>query len=198
MPERVRHDDDLMPAIDRIVTRAGVAPRDLDAIGISIGPGGFTGLRIAVAAVKMLALALDARVVAVPTALVVAAATREEQVGAGPILVTLAAKRGTVWATTLARADDAWRIVDPAPGLVDAAALPIEGVTAVLGDRHLPASAAARCDAAGVPIVEPRFEARACLAVSLRRLAAGQTIDPMRLLPLYPREPEAVRLWHGA
>lgn len=198
IPERVRHDDDLIPAIDRIVARAGATPRDLGAIGVSIGPGGFTGLRIAVATAKMLAIVLDARLVAVPTALVVATAIRADEIREGPALVALAAKRETVWATTVVRDGVHWRLTAAAPVLAEAATIPLEGVTTVVGDRHLPDAIVRRCEAARIPIVEPRFEAGACLAVTRRLLAAGQVTDPLRLAPLYPREPEAVRLWNAS
>ena len=36
-----RHDDELMPAIERLVEKAGLTPRDLEAVGVSIGPGGY-------------------------------------------------------------------------------------------------------------------------------------------------------------
>lgn len=46
-----------------------------------------------------------------------------------------------------------------------------------------------------MPVIEPKFDAAALLAVSARRLAAGETADPLTLAPLYPRPPEAVSLW---
>ena len=44
--------DDLVAAIDRLFARTGVAPRGIRAIGVSVGPGGFTGLRTAVATLQ--------------------------------------------------------------------------------------------------------------------------------------------------
>lgn len=48
----------LMLAQD-LLTQANVRMQDLDAIGVGIGPGNFTGIRIAVSAARGLALALD-------------------------------------------------------------------------------------------------------------------------------------------
>jgi tRNA threonylcarbamoyl adenosine modification protein YeaZ len=192
--ESRRHDDDLMPAVDRLMKRAGPAPRDLDAVGVSIGPGGFTGLRIAVSTAKMLALALNVKVIAVPSALVVAEGCPSEEVQNGPIIVALSCKRGSFWATTLTREAGEWMITGK-PGLADAETTALGNVVALIADRHLPDAARERAAAAGVPIFEPCFDARACLAVSARLLAAGKTTDPLKLAPLYPRPPEAISLW---
>lgn len=189
-----RHDDDLIPAADRMMTRAGLAPRDLDAVGVSIGPGGFTGLRIAVSTAKMLAMALEVKVIAVPTALVVAEGCPAGQIRDGPIIVALACKRGTFWSTTLIRPSGHW-IITGAPAPADADTFSLKDVTALIADRYLPDAARKRAAEAGVPVIEPKFDAAALLAVSARRLAAGETADPLTLAPLYPRPPEAVSLW---
>jgi tRNA threonylcarbamoyl adenosine modification protein YeaZ len=194
LPPQSRHDVDLMPAVDGLFHRAGLAPRDLDAVGVSIGPGGFTGLRIAVSTAKMLAMALNAKIIAVPSALVVAENCPSEEVKDGPIMVALACKRGTFWSTTLRRRSGEWGIIGE-PGLADAETIALENVVALIGDRHLPDAARQRAAASAVPIFQPRFDGRACLAVTVRMLAAGQTTDPLRLSPLYPRPPEAVSLW---
>ena len=99
LSQSLRHDDELLPAIDRLYTRLGLEPRQTRAVGVSIGPGGFTGLRIAVATAKMLAETLGVDLVAVPSALVAAGSYR----GSGPIVVALAAKGETCWATRLRR-----------------------------------------------------------------------------------------------
>ena len=49
----------LMPMIDEVLAEAQAAYSDLTAIGVGIGPGNFTGIRISVAAARGLALALD-------------------------------------------------------------------------------------------------------------------------------------------
>ena len=178
----LRHDDDLLPAIDRTYGRLGLAPRDTGAIGVSIGPGGFTGLRIGVATAKLLAQVLDSSLVGVPSAMVVA----EGHAGPGPIIVALAAKGETVWATRVSRTAGEWTARDS--GAL-AERLDLDGVEAVVADHHLPLSMRRRCAEAGVDVVMPSFEPRHCLAVTARWLARGRTVAPIELTPLYARPP---------
>ncbi|MEP2717718.1 tRNA (adenosine(37)-N6)-threonylcarbamoyltransferase complex dimerization subunit type 1 TsaB [Pseudophaeobacter sp.] len=49
----------LMPLIEELLSEAGVSWSDLDALGVGVGPGNFTGIRIAVSAARGLALGLD-------------------------------------------------------------------------------------------------------------------------------------------
>lgn len=195
-----RHDDDLIPAIDRLARRLGIAPLAIDRLAVSIGPGGFTAVRVAVAAAKMIAEANTARgratrCIGVPSALVAAwahasaGAARDEAVA-----VALACKGDSVHLTVLPAG---WR-ADPAsvpPGTIahasDLAALPARGVRRLLADGHVTSALRDAATGAGVMVVPPVFGAPACLEVA----ALLPAIDALDLLPLYPREPEAVTLW---
>lgn len=77
----------LLPMVEALLAEAGAAWGDIDGIGVCTGPGNFTGLRVAVAAARGLALALG-----VPAAGV----SRLEVLGAGsgPVVATIADKRG--------------------------------------------------------------------------------------------------------
>lgn len=186
-----RHDDDLLPAIVRLFERTGARQAELRAIGVSIGPGGFTGLRIAIATAKLLAEGLGASLVAVPTALVVAASTLSP--AQSPALILLASKERSAWATRARFRNGTWEEEDDTPALLaDAGNLPLHDNPTVVADQHLPSELRARLSSEPVP---PQFSALACLALMERALAAGRTVDPLRLLPLYPRPPEAVTLW---
>jgi tRNA threonylcarbamoyladenosine biosynthesis protein TsaB len=193
LSEKGRHDDDLLPAIDRLFARAGLKPSDMEAVGVSIGPGGFTGLRIAVSTAKMFAEALGAKIIAVPSAAVAAESTADADVRS--VLVALASKQDTAWFTRLRRgAEGAWSICGEG-GLADAASLDLDGVDALLGDEFLPQSIRDRLSAAGIPVIHPQFDLRACLSVAERMLNTGEVVDPLHLAPLYPRQPEAVTIW---
>src|SRR5213592_2539035 len=63
----LQHAAKMIPMIDRLCAAQGWKPRDIEHVYVSIGPGSFTGLRIAVTAAKTLAFATGAKIVAVPT-----------------------------------------------------------------------------------------------------------------------------------
>lgn len=52
-----RHSANLLEAVDTLLKAAGMEVADLDGFGVALGPGSFTGVRVAVATVKGLALA---------------------------------------------------------------------------------------------------------------------------------------------
>lgn len=189
-----RHDDDLLPAINRIMAGASLVPHDLEAVGVSIGPGGFTGLRVAVSTAMMLAEALGVKIAAVPSALVVA---ESSGLDCSHAISALACKGDTFWATYLVRSERGqWTIAENA-GLVTATEFALDGIEAVLADEHFPLAARQRCSDLGIALIPPRFSAEACLRIATELLAAGQETDPLILSPIYPRQPEAVSIWEG-
>ncbi|MCU1395829.1 MAG: peptidase family protein [Ilumatobacteraceae bacterium] len=60
-----RHAETLTPAIEFVCRHAQVAVGDIAAIGVDIGPGLFTGMRVGIAAAKAMAYALQVPVVGV-------------------------------------------------------------------------------------------------------------------------------------
>jgi len=190
------HEDDLMPAIDRLFQRMGVSQRELVCVAVSIGPGGFTGLRIAVSTAKMLAESLGVRLVAVPSAMVAAHSARLDEGRDGDeLLVCLASKRETTWMTRLKRDAHGWWRIEGEAGIVNAATMQIGAAQHALADGYLPAEIRARLQHAGVRIDEPTFSACGCLAIARHMLEQGITTSSLLIEPIYAREPEAVRLW---
>ncbi len=84
----------LMPMLEEVLTEAGHTWRDLSAIGVGIGPGNFTGIRISVSAARGLALGLGVPAVGV-SGLEALAASHE---GALP---AIRAPRGQVYISLL-------------------------------------------------------------------------------------------------
>lgn len=61
------HSQTLLPMLDEVAKMIELDLNSLDAIAVSAGPGSFTGLRIGSATAKGLGLALNKRIVSVPT-----------------------------------------------------------------------------------------------------------------------------------
>lgn len=184
-----RHDDALMPAVASVCARAGVNPGDLGRVAVSIGPGGFTSLRIAVSTAKMIGEATGAACVGVPTALALASAARENGVR-GRVGVLLAWKRLDVWRQRFEISESGVQAVDQAGTVVELGAA-AEGCGALIGEQAVKdLLGLAGCRA---PLFAPEFDARWVLSASWGLPA----VDPAFLTPIYPREPEAVTKWRA-
>jgi len=61
----MRHSAEIFPAISGLLERFGKRPQEIEHIYISVGPGSFTGIRIAVTMAKTMHLANAAKIVAV-------------------------------------------------------------------------------------------------------------------------------------
>ncbi|MBR4173657.1 MAG: tRNA (adenosine(37)-N6)-threonylcarbamoyltransferase complex dimerization subunit type 1 TsaB, partial [Clostridia bacterium] len=64
---KLTHSQTLMPMIEEVFKRSGLAPSEIDIFAVADGPGSFTGLRIGVTTVKALAHAVNKDVVGVNT-----------------------------------------------------------------------------------------------------------------------------------
>ena len=83
----------LMPMVQQVLAEAEIKVNQLDAIGVSIGPGSFTGLRIGFAAVQGMAYGADIPVAPVSTLELMAATyVRQESAQAGEIMALLDAR----------------------------------------------------------------------------------------------------------
>lgn len=67
LSSNITHSRRLLSSIDWLMTEVDVDWRDIDAIGLSLGPGSFTGLRIGMATAKGLAMAADVGLIGVST-----------------------------------------------------------------------------------------------------------------------------------
>jgi tRNA threonylcarbamoyl adenosine modification protein YeaZ len=110
----MQHSSEIFPAIEGLLTRHGCTTQNIDQVHIAIGPGSFTGLRIAVTLAKAMHLAQGVRVVTVDSLDVVAAGlsgtSESNQAEAWPlplpdrIVALFDAKRGQFYASIYDRA----------------------------------------------------------------------------------------------
>ena len=64
---RARHTVELAPALAELFQRTGIKMDDLQALGVALGPGSFTSLRVGLAFVKGLALARNLPLIGIQT-----------------------------------------------------------------------------------------------------------------------------------
>lgn len=161
----------LLPLLEELLAEAGVAWPDLDALAVCTGPGNFTGLRIAVAVARGLALALDRPAVGI---------TRFEALAwghPGPVEVALEDGRGALFRQ---RFTDG--LPDGPPG--EAEPGPAPAALLCLGQR-----AGARAETLGCRAgSEAETVGPAALA---RLLAARGTAGAVSPAPLYLRRADA-------
>ncbi|MDO5620451.1 MAG: tRNA (adenosine(37)-N6)-threonylcarbamoyltransferase complex dimerization subunit type 1 TsaB [Paracoccus sp. (in: a-proteobacteria)] len=152
----------LFPLLESLLTGAGAGWRDLSVIGVGIGPGNFTGIRISVAAARGLALSLDVPAIGV----------------SGFEALRLGQPPGTV-ASIDARQDRLYVQAAGAPVLCDIDSLPeLPPGAACIG--HRAAELAARCGGYVATPALPLAEAIARIALS-RRMAPGPAPAPLYL-----------------
>lgn len=203
--ERPGHGPRVLELVDAVMAEAGVGWEDIERIGVGVGPGSFTGLRIGIATARGLAQARGLGLAAVSTleALAAAAAAPNVQM-AGPrpretdvggvrtVLALVDARRGEAFAAAFAGAE---LIAGPAAVHGDelvafAAGLP--GPVLAVGDGAI--RFRAQFEPAG-PVVPPDGDPlHAVRARQLCRLAAAARAGaPDAVLPHYIRLPDAER-----
>jgi len=196
--DRTRTHTERMPGeIAQVLAQAGLAREAIDLLVVATGPGAFTGLRIGLAVVQGLAMALDRPAIGVSALDALAWSARASETGAASMAVWIEASRGEVFGATYTWTPDTR---DPVP---DAA--PVVGPPAqVLADweASLPAgtvfvgdAAVRRADLIGASGRFTVHGAHPLLAGALGhvgrlRALAGQAGPPHALQPLYVRRPD--------
>ena len=182
----------LAHAIDELLSAERLTPRDLGLVAVSIGPGGYTGLRLGLATAKTLVRVLDKPLIGVPSTEVQAAS---DGLPLGVVLAVLDARKGFLYGARYERRHEAARPVELDPPFCR----PIVRVTSmwnpetyVIGDG-LPLLRAALPDVRGDAEAKPT--AADLLRVACERHAAGESHDESTVLPLYLRPSEAELRW---
>jgi tRNA threonylcarbamoyladenosine biosynthesis protein TsaB len=189
LPLSAHHAERLFPRIVEVMDGAGLAFSDLDRIAVTVGPGGFTAVRIGISAARALALATGKPVVATTSLAVMAHRGEEmlgEPLGARQLMVAVDAGRGAHYVQSFT----AGAVATGEPLLLTteeaARSLGRQGAV-VVGSSALAVAALAKEMGGGA---EPRFPDLQPHARNLALLAPGLTpVVPVR--PLYLRPPDA-------
>jgi len=189
-----RHAVQLVSRLDALLVGRRLRPRDVNHVYVSAGPGSFTGLRVGITVARTMAQAIGGVCcVAVPTAAAVAENARTEDWE--HLGVILDAKEGRVYSVVFARRGG--RIVGVwGPAVVsreeflERAPRPLLVIGEGLEHHDL--------SGRRVRIADPKRylpTAQSVWRVGRRMAAGGEFTEYRRLLPIYARRPEAVRLW---
>jgi len=185
-----KHSDLLVPMLMELLAESGLALKQLDAIVYGMGPGSFTGLRIACGVAQGLALGADLPVLGISTL-----ETLAEEAGAEQVLACLDARMNEVYAGLYQRENAVWRCL-AGPLVCPPSAAPIpEGDNFVgvgSGFAAYPEIAAARrlsrVDASLIP------HARAMARLAAPRLLRGEGLPAENAEPLYIRDKVALKI----
>jgi tRNA threonylcarbamoyladenosine biosynthesis protein TsaB len=180
--ERPGHVSEVLALAEEALAAAGTELGALDRIGVGVGPGSFTGLRIGIATARALSHATGLPLAAVSTlgALAVAA-------GDGPVLAVLAARRGEAFEALW---EGGRQVRVPAAVGPDELAAAAAGAALAVGDGAL--RFREHLEPAGVTVPPEGSALHRVGAAGLARLA-GQAplVDRDALLPEYVRAPDA-------
>lgn len=173
----------LMPMIQDCLATAGLGWSDVGLVGVTVGPGSFTGLRIGLAAARGIALAGGIPLAGVTSCEAVAHAVPDAERKGRTILVAIDGKRADLFAQPFS--EDLRPLADPAALMPDEAARLAAGPVVLAGTAagRLAASlpGAVLSAASGIP------DARVVARLALARWQAGTALAPV---PLYLRPPD--------
>ena len=193
LSSNVTHSRRLLTSIDWLMAEVGIGWRDIDGIGVSIGPGSFTGLRIGMATAKGLAAAGGIKLLGVSTLDSLAAQCVSSQL----VCSVLDARKKEVYAALYKRNDQnclhmigeisalspqelASRIDEPVVMVGDGLVVYREVFTEILGDLLTIAPSA---------LHEPSAASLGLLCASL--YLRNEFLDVGAAVPLYVRSSDA-------
>jgi tRNA threonylcarbamoyladenosine biosynthesis protein TsaB len=191
------HAERIFAAIDEVLAAAGVARGALGALGCDIGPGSFTGVRVAVASVKGIALALGVPAAGVGSLEAMAAAAFAGPAAPGDLVVpVIDARKGELFLAAFDAPGAPPRLPPrhlpraEVPAALDSLdALGAGGRLVIVGEvaEELPELRPHRARGPGLDFPDAAWIGR----VAAGRLAAAAPPDLALLEPLYVRAPDA-------
>jgi tRNA threonylcarbamoyladenosine biosynthesis protein TsaB len=183
--------EQIVANIDTILNKAGLALTDVAGIGVGLGPGSWTGIRVGVTVGKMLAFSTGKPVAGIPTLEALAYAARNESPLLCPVIGV--GTGGAVYAALYRSVDNTFvRIGDYYTGGIEGLAPLIKESCVMVGPeaRSYADSLVTTADVK-VKAVEALPSGAAVAALATLRLERGGGDDPLSLTPLYLKESTA-------
>ncbi|MGB4063222.1 MAG: tRNA (adenosine(37)-N6)-threonylcarbamoyltransferase complex dimerization subunit type 1 TsaB [Azonexus sp.] len=180
------HSETLLPLVRELLAEAGVKVGQLDVIAFGVGPGAFTGLRVACGAAQGLAVATNRPLIPVTSLETMAALA-----GAERVLALLDARMGEVYSGSYQLIDGTYRLLgEIRVSAPDAVSLPTEPGWIACGNAIAAYPVLAeRLSAAGIAVQADILPTAATVArLAAPRAARGEGIDAALAVPLYIRD----------
>lgn len=208
-PGVMRHSAEIFPTIRTLLERFGRTPREINQVYISLGPGSFTGLRIAVALAKSMHLANGAKIVAPNTLDVIAANAddyiNQENADVTTVACVLDAKRGQFFVAAYERNCGAGGAPEFRKILPDCLMAPRQ-LLERFEDRNKPIWLLGeglvyykdKFSTEGVRFLPENYwspQASKVYLLGWKMASEGNFADPLTLEPIYLRRPEAEEKW---
>ena len=185
------HTSQLMPAVRQTLQQAGITPRELEAIAVALGPGGFSALRVGISAAKGLALPWGTPIVGISTLETEAYPYAETGSLVCPLLNI--GRRDMAW-TCYRKDARGWQkthdeVITPNVDLPST--LPADAI--ICGEGTLTAAPLLRESDTDFPRVMdypgPSLRLWALARIASERLQQGRIDDATSMQPLYLRKP---------
>jgi tRNA threonylcarbamoyladenosine biosynthesis protein TsaB len=183
---RQHHTVELAPAIAELLARCGLSMDEMRALGVAIGPGSFTSLRVGLSLVKGLALACNLPLIGIPTLDIYAAG---QPVSDLPLLTAIQAGRSRMAIGWYQNTGNGWQSQGPARVVtVDVLIAEIQSPSIVCGEFTAGERERLANEKGHVTLVPPAQSVRrpSLLAeLAWRRWQAGDADDEATLAPIY-------------
>ena len=180
------HTIELAPALAELLKRCGLTMGDIRALGVALGPGSFTSLRVGLSLVKGLALACDLPLIGIPTLDIYAAA---QPVSKTPLLAAIQAGRGRLAVAWYRGKKDGWQAQGTASVIpVEKLVYEIKSPSLVCGEFSAEERERLARDEVHVKLVSPAGSVRrpAILAeLAWIRWQNGEADEAASLAPVY-------------
>ncbi len=180
----------LLPAIELVLSEHGLSVADLSAFGVCLGPGSFTGLRVALTTVKALGFASGMSGVGIPTIEVLAAAVG----GSRPVGCLIDARKNEAYSALFSAPDEQGQrslLLPTEAGSPEAGIArllePTNGPITLVGSGCLSAPEELFEDPR-IVLAQPRWhlpDLRTLAKLSMTRFLAGDTQPIEQLEPVY-------------
>jgi len=189
------HSQRLLAGVDFLLSECGLKVNDIDALAVAQGPGSFTGVRIALACAKGLALAHEKPLVGVSTLEALAWQSAEPDILLCPVID---ARRGEIFGAAYRKELSTGRICEVLPGRAEPLEKFLENIcepALFSGDGSIKFADDIRKKLGGnARFAPPGRNLPSAVTVALlgrERLLRGESDDAETLVPIYLRQHDA-------